>query len=183
MGIPVYNADERAKWLMQHNASLVAGVKSLFGEQAYNADGTLNRGHISAQAFTQPEMLQQLNALVHPAVGLDLIHWQQEHEHEAPYTLKEAALLYESGSYQLLDKIIMVYAPRELRIQRVMDRDGVTRAAVEARIDNQLPDEEKARRSHYIIQNDGQQSLIKQVMDVHKDLVKLARLVDEGSGY
>lgn len=169
LGIPIYYADDRAKWLMENQQELISGIVQLFGTEAYDAQKHLNRSYIAQKAFHNPELLQQLNALVHPAVALDGMEWQQA-QSEIPYTLKEAALLFESGSYKLLDKIIVVSAPLELRIQRVMERDGSTREAVLQRISRQIPQEEKEARADFIIHNDGISPLIPQVLSIHQKL-------------
>jgi dephospho-CoA kinase len=174
LGIPVYYADDRAKWLMENDEQLVKGIKDLFGEEAYTPEGKLNRPYIAQIVFSEKDKLSSLNQLVHPAVGLDGIRWN-EAQTGVPYTLKEAALIYESGSYQLLDKVITVFAPKDLRIERVMARDQVDREAVESRIAKQMSEEEKMERADYVIYNDGNQSLIKQVYTIHKDLTSLKK--------
>ncbi|HMQ61616.1 MAG TPA: dephospho-CoA kinase [Flavilitoribacter sp.] len=170
LGIPVYYADDRAKWLMNHDQDLKSGITGLFGEQAYLENGDLNRKFIGSIAFTDPEKLSGLNALVHPAVLRDGFEWQ-EAQANVPYTLKEAALLFESGSYKFLDKVITVYAPLELRLQRVMTRDGVDRETVMNRVTQQMPEEEKLKLADYVIYNDGTRSIIGQVMALHRGLV------------
>lgn len=169
LGIPIYYADERAKYLMNHDPELVAGITELFGPEAYLENQELNRAYIAQIAFNDKDKLKQLNALVHPAVGRDGLDWQAAQQN-VPYTLKEAALLYESGSYRSLDKIIVVTAPLELRIQRVISRDGARREDVESRISKQMPEEEKVQRADFLIHNDGQQALIPQVMAIHQQL-------------
>jgi dephospho-CoA kinase len=169
LGIPVYYADERAKWLMTNDLELVKNIKILFGKAAYN-DGILNRSYIAEIAFSDPQKLEQLNSLVHPAVLRDGEIWQESHPN-VPYTLKEAALLFESGSYKQLDKIIVVTAPLELRIQRVLQRDQTSREAVEARIAKQMLEEEKIKRADFIIINDNTHALIPQVLQIHRQLV------------
>lgn len=173
LGIPVYYADDRAKALMVENEDLIKGIKNLFGEAAYLPDRALNRKHIADIAFNNPEKLNELNALVHPAVWLDGEQWHNA-QTQAPYTLKEAALLFESGGNFLLDKIITVVAPVETRIERVILRGGgtLTRSDVEARIAKQMPDEEKIKQSDFVIWNDGEQALIPQVLAIHQALVK-----------
>ena len=169
LGIPVYYADDRAKWLMINDPELVEGIKSLFGEEAYLADGQLDRPFIAQKAFGDPALLQKLNALVHPAVAIDGERWHAT-QSGVPYTLKEAALLFESGSYRFLDRVITVYAPVELRIRRVMERDGVAREAVTARMERQMPEEEKMEKADFVIYNDGSQSLVRQVWRIHRQL-------------
>jgi dephospho-CoA kinase len=169
LGIPIYYADDRAKALMVENAELVKQIKNLFGEAAYLKDGALNRQHIADIVFHNPLKLNELNALVHPAVWLDGETWHAAQTY-APYTMKEAALLFESGGNRFLDKIITVVAPVETRIERVILRGGGTmkRADVEARIAKQMSDEEKVKLSDFVIQNDGSQALIPQVMAIHR---------------
>jgi dephospho-CoA kinase len=172
LGIQVYYADDRAKALMVESPEVRAAIIALLGEEAYFPDGSLNRPYISSIVFNTPEKLTGLNAIVHPAVFNDGEAWLKEHA-DAPYTLKEAALLFESGSHKALDKIIMVFAPKDLRIQRVMKRDKSPREAVEARISQQMPEEEKLRLSDYVIYNDGHHSLISQVWQLHQKLLTI----------
>jgi dephospho-CoA kinase len=169
LGIPIYYADDRAKALMTEDADLIHAVKNLFGNAAYFEDGSLNRTLISEVAFSNPLILNELNAIVHPAVRRDGENWHNA-QIGVPYTLKEAALHFESGGYKLMDKMICVAAPRELRIGRVLKRGGLNRSEIEARIAKQLPDEEKIKQSDFVIYNDGLQSLIPQVMAIHHTL-------------
>lgn len=173
LGVPIYYADDRAKALMVNNAELVAGIKARFGEAAYN-NGQLDRAYLAEQVFNNKEALAALNGLVHPVVAKDAELWHNEHLN-APYTLKEAALLFEAGSYKQLDKIIVVTAPKDVRIERVMKRDGVTAEQVEARMDHQWSEEQKVALADYIIANDGQHELIDQVMQLHHELLKAAQ--------
>ncbi len=171
LGIPVYYADERAKALMTSDKILKASVKQIFGDQAYFKNGRLNRKHIAAIAFNDKKKLEQLNQVVHPAVFRDSEQWISQQK--APYTLKEAALLFESGSYKSLDKIITVTAPKELRIKRVIKRDKTTRAAVIARMNKQWPEEKKVEMADFVINNDGNSSLILQILQIHQKLIQL----------
>lgn len=171
LGIPVYDADTQAKRLMTTDKSLIAAIKKAFGSDSYDTEGHLNRPYLAQLVFQNPLKLNELNALVHPAVLHDGEIWHQQ-QTGVPYTLKEAALLFESDSYKFLDKIITVYAPVETRIERVILRGGGTikRTEVEARIAKQLPDEEKVKRSDFVISNDGTQALIPQVLKIHQTL-------------
>ncbi len=173
LGVPVYYADDRAKYLMNTQPGLRAAIVDLFGPEAYGKDGRINRPFLAKEAFSNPEKLQALEALVHPAVFRDTEQWEKEHE-AYPYTLREAALLFESGNYKKLDKIITVAAPEELRIERILKRDKVPREAVLARIRRQWPEEEKIRRSDFVIYNDGRHMLIPQVMRIHQSLCQAA---------
>lgn len=171
LGIPVYYADDRAKWLMQNDEKLIDQLKTTFGHEVYDQEGHLDRAYLAGIVFNDRAKLEQLNGIVHPAVREDSIRWDAQHQ-DTPYTLREAALLYESGIYQLLDQIITVTAPEALRIQRVMQRDGVDEAAVKARIDKQWPEEKKVALADFIIHNDGEQSLIRQVYQIHQQLIQ-----------
>lgn len=170
LGIPVYYADVRAKELMVADADVIQKVSALFGEDAYLSDGTLNRKLLAAKAFQDKSLLQQLNAIVHPAVFQDTLQWFQTHQSKS-YTLYEAAIMYESGSYKMMDKMITVFAPVEDRIARTIKRDQITREDVLERIDKQLPEEEKMRRSDFVIYNDHSQPLIEQVLTIHRQLI------------
>lgn len=171
LGIPIYYADDRAKALMTEDKDLVQQVKEIFGSEAYLSDGQLNRAHIANIAFSNKDKLAQLNAAVHPAVAKDTLRWQSE-QANAPYTLREAALLFESKSHLLLDKVITVFADKEIRIARVLERDNATRAAILARMDKQMPEEEKIKLADFVIRNNGEESLVQQVWAIHQKLRK-----------
>jgi dephospho-CoA kinase len=168
LGIPVYDADSRAKFLMIYNPSLINGIKQLFGSEAYLLSGELNRAHIASIAFQDTSVLAQLNALVHPAVFGDFDNWCTQQK--TPYVLKEAALMFESDSYKQLDEVIVVTAPEELRIKRTMNRDGVSKDAVLSRMNNQLSQEEKLARGQHEIRNNELELLIPQVISLHQQL-------------
>ncbi len=164
--IPIYYADDRAKWLMVNDLALINGIKSIFGEDAYLPDNTLNRKYISDIVFQNQAKLTALNELVHPAVFEDGEKWFAVQKN-APYTLKEAALLVESNSFKQLDALIVVTAPLETRIERVMLRDKAKKEDVEARIAKQLPEDEKLKYADFVIVNDGERLLLPQVMAIH----------------
>ncbi|MEM1328183.1 MAG: dephospho-CoA kinase [Bacteroidota bacterium] len=171
IGIPVYYADDRAKQLMVEDDQLRQAIRLTFGEESYAENGQLNRTYLANIVFKNPEQLRQLNALVHPAVFQDGIDWQAKHTN-APYTLKEAALLYESGSFRSLDKMICVYAPKKLRLERVMNRDSVSREVVQARMNKQMADREKMMLSNFVITNNGENALVEQVLQIHRTLTQ-----------
>jgi len=174
--IPVYYADERAKQLMIEDKDLITRIQEVFGEAAYHTNGTLNRAHLAAEAFSDAEKLAQLNAIVHPAVAKDGAKWQTLQEKNGVlYTLKEAALLFESGSHQRLDKIITVFAPKILRIERVLQRDQTNKVAIEARMNKQMPEAEKLELTHFIINNNGEQLLLPQIINIHQTLISLTK--------
>jgi dephospho-CoA kinase len=172
LGIPVYYADDAAKRLMQEDPELKNQIINLFGVNAFIL-GKLNRPWISAQVFGNPEKVNALNAVVHPATIRDAHEWMSRQH--TPYTLKEAALIFESGSEKELDYVIGVDAPQELRIQRVIERDNTNREAILQRMNNQLDETEKIKRCDFIIHNDGNQMVIPQVIALHKQLVELSK--------
>ncbi len=175
--IPVYYADDRAKWLMQHDEELVNKLKTAFGEDIYNADGSLDRPKLANIVFNNPEALKKLNSLTHPEVLEDGERWQRMQKlNGAIYTLKEAALLYESGSHEYLDKIIVVAADDETRIARVMKRDNCSREQVLARIDKQMPQADKIKLADWVIYNNDNENIEVAIQKIHRQILALASL-------
>jgi dephospho-CoA kinase len=170
LGVPVYDADSRAKALMTTDGILISGIKKEFGNLSYNTDGTLNRKHIGEAAFRDPDKLKALDELVHPRVAFDYAKWANSQSH--PYIVKEAALLFEAGSYKMLDKIIVVSAPESLRVKRVVARDpNRTEQMVRDIIKNQMTDSEKTKRADFIVVNDESQLVIPQVLALHEQFM------------
>lgn len=168
LGVPVYDADSQAKKLMTTDGILIDEIKKEFGSLSYDEGGTLNRALISKAVFNEPEKLTKLNSLVHPRVAEDYNRWISE-QSGANYCLKEAALMFESESYRLLDKIIVVTAPDEQRIKRVMQRDPQrSRADVENIIKNQMAQEEKNKRADFVIKNDESELIVPHVLKLHE---------------
>lgn len=168
LGVPVYDADSRAKKLMTTDGILINQIKKEFGTLSYDEQGRLNREFLAMTVFNHPDQLAKLNALVHPRVGVDYEQWVSE-QSGVKYCLKEAALLFEAGSYQTLDKVIVVVAPDELRIARVLKRDPHrSRADVERIIKNQMPQEEKMKRADVVIKNDESELLVPQILKLHE---------------
>lgn len=173
LGIPIYDADSRAKNITVTNMDLMAEIKAQFGEASYLESGELNRVFLAQTVFNNPDKLQILNGLIHPKMREDSQNWIQEHEGKFPYLIKEAALLFEAGSYKDLDKIITVSAPLDVRIQRTLARDSHRQKSdVEAIIAKQMPQEEKEKRADFIIWNDGKQFIIPQVLKLHHLFIK-----------
>lgn len=167
LNIPVYDADSRAKWLMANDAGLKESIIDAFGEESYT-EGQLNRKYLANKVFNDSDNVSQLNKLVHPAVGRDYRQWVKESQNK-PYLLKEAALMFESGSYKHLDKVIYVHAPKELRLKRIKQRDPHrSEAEIAAIIKKQLGADEMQRRSDYTIYNDEQQMLLPQILELHE---------------
>jgi len=174
LGVAVYDADSRAKSLMTTDGILMSQIKKEFGTLSFRSDGNVDREYLAKTVFQDPERLALLNKLIHPRVALDYERWVGEQKSE--YVLKEAALLYEAKSYQSLDKIIVVHAPAEIRIKRVLQRDPQrTRQQVEDIIRNQMPDEEKLRLADFKIMNDESSLVVPQVLDLHDKIKKLLK--------
>ena len=167
LGIPVYYADAAAKRLMNEDDELKKNIIAHFGRESYEND-QLNRSYISSLVFNNKEKLELLNSLTHPATIRDANKWMQRQT--SPYTIKEAALIFESGSAEHLDHVIGVYTPAPLRIQRIMQRDNTTREEVLQRMSRQIDEDIKMRLCDSIIINDEQQLLIPQVLKLHEKL-------------
>ncbi len=149
-GIPVYIADIEAKKIMDSNL-VIGKVVDAFGMDLLEND-KINRAKLSAVVFNNPEKLARLNAIIHPEVKIHFMDWVEKHKN-FPIVIKETAILFESGTYKDCDKIILVTAPKEVRIQRVMERDNITKDAVKARMSNQWEDDKKMQLSDFVIQN------------------------------
>jgi len=174
LGIPIYSADDRAKWLMANDPNLKKEISSQFGEKSFLEDGSLNRAFLAEEVFSDPEKVKKINALVHPAVGEDFKKWTKEQS--APYLIKEAALLFESGSYKELDYIINVSSPLKIRVARVLLRDPHrSEDQVNHIIDQQMPDEQKNELADYVIKNNDSKLILPQVLEIHQKLCALQK--------
>jgi dephospho-CoA kinase len=174
LGIPVFYADDEAKKVMTEDAELIRGVKEAFGNQAYFDDGSLNRKHIAGIVFNDKEQLTGLNALVHPATFRAFDNWVLKQK-DVPYVLKEAALMFESDSYKMCDRTVIVTAPLDVRIQRVTGRDNITADEVVSRNDRQFTEKKKLALANDVIINDDTQLVIPQVLKLHKLYISLAQ--------
>lgn len=172
LGIPVYYADDAAKRLMNTNEKLKQEIIKHFGIESYK-DGTLNRPYIASLVFTNKEKLRLLNSLVHPVTIEDSQKWVLQQI--SPFVIREAALLFESGANKGLDFVIGVSAPLPLRIQRVIQRDSLSKEEIEQRISRQMDEEEKLKKCDFLILNDEKQLVIPQVLDIHKKILALAK--------
>lgn len=171
LGIPVYYADVEAKRLMQHNHLLKIAIREHFGHEVYDSDGNLDRMFLAKMVFSDKDKLALLNSLVHPVTIRDAELWAERQD--APYVIKEAALMFESEAFHYVDKVIGVSAPEPLRIKRTMNRDLVERGEVIRRMKNQMDEETKMKMCDYIIFNDEQQAVIPQVLKLHEEILKL----------
>lgn len=175
LNVPVYYADEASKRLYHTDKSLIADIKKHFGEDIYTNDtnGQLNRSKLAAVVFNDPDKLELLNQLVHPPTIRDAEEWMGKQT--APYVIKEAALLFESGSASGLDYIIGVQAPSHYRIKRVMERDGVRREDVINRANRQIDEEIKMRLCDFVIVNNDRELVIPQVLELHSKFLEMAK--------
>lgn len=171
LGIPVFNADIEAKKLMEENLVIRAAVQAEFGQDTY-AGGKLNRGMLSAKVFSNPYLLEKLNAIVHPITIAYAATWATRQS--SPYVIKEAALIFEAGSGSNLQYVVGVYAPKALRIHRVMQRDLYTREQVMVRMNRQINEELKMKLCDYVLVNNEQELLTPQVLQLHETFLELA---------
>lgn len=168
LGIPVFIADIEGKKILNTNEKAKKKVIKIFGIDMYTAKGEIDRKRMAQLVFNDPQELERLNAIVHPLVAEVFEKWCAKQE-RCPYVIKEAAILFESGAYHGLDKVINVFAPKEQRIERIIKRDGVTKEEVLKRMRFQYSDEERNNLSDLIIMNeDGNENeLLPQVMEMH----------------
>ncbi len=169
LGIPVYSADDRAKWLMANDSNLKKAISAEFGAKSFLEDGSLNRAFLAEEVFSDPEKVKKINSLVHPAVGEDFKNWANYQT--AAYLIKEAALLFESGSAKELDFVINVSSPLKIRVARVLIRDPHrSEDQVNHIIDQQMPDEQKNELADFVIKNNDSKLIIPQVLEIHQKL-------------
>lgn len=172
LGVPVYDCDLNAKRLMVEDASLVRGLKRMFGEECYNDDGTLNREFIASRIFSHRDNIERINGLVHPAVKRDFEAWSKTQECDV--VAVETAILYESGMVDAVDKVLVVWADKETAIARTVRRSGMSRSQVISRMDNQMSADELLLLSDYSIYNDGDEPLLPQVMNLVEQLKNIS---------
>jgi len=170
LGVPVFHADTEARKQFE-NETTRNSVREIFGPVVFSSSGEVIRPVLAEIVFNDPKLLDELNKIIHPGVHKDYQKWCLQHS-ESPYTLYEAAILFESGHYREMDKVICVTAPEELRIKRVMERDNFTRHEVEKRMANQWNESKKIALSDYVIRNDESNMVIRQVLEVHNKLIQ-----------
>ena len=172
LGIPVYYADDASKRLMNDDAKVKEAVQNMFGKEAYTEE-KLDRKYLAEIVFKDENKLALLNSIVHPATLQDAAEWMNKQT--APYAIKEAALIFESGSHTSLDYVIGVKAPLELRLQRALKRDNITKDEAMQRVNKQMDEEEKIGLCNFIITNDEKQMVIPQVLSLHQKILQLAK--------
>lgn len=170
LGIPVYYADDASRKLLVTDPAIKEKVVAAFGSGILDEDKQISRKKTAALVFGHAENLAKLNAIMHPAVALDFEKWVKAHATYV-YIIKEAAILFESGTYQQMDRIITVTAPEKLRVLRVVKRDHVKEEEVRSRMQAQWSDEEKTKRSTYVVVNDEEHLVIPQVLELHKKIL------------
>lgn len=170
LGISVYSSDERAKYLMVSEPLVRSKISSTFGPESY-VDGKLNKSFIASKVFSNQKELDKLNAIVHPAVKNDFDFWCSTQQ--GTYVLKEAAILFESKAHIGLDKVVLITSPKNLRVSRVVKRDQSSEKEVLERMDKQWADSKKRLLSDFEIVNNEKQSLLEQVLRIHKSLCAL----------
>lgn len=172
LGVPVYYSDQRAKYIMENDEEVIFKIKKLIGTQSY-IDNKINRKEIAKQVFSNPQKLKALNGIVHPKVFVDYEQWSANQN--APYVLKESALLLDILHRQPVDQIIVVFSPLQIRIQRIILRDQLSKEEVSSRLASQRKDQEFIDQSDFIIVNDEKHALIPQVLNVHQELINFAK--------
>ncbi|MEG9326394.1 dephospho-CoA kinase [Salinimicrobium catena] len=165
LGVPVYIADDEAKKLMNSDPEVREQITSLFGEAAYN-NGMLNRKLLASRVFSDKELLEKLNAIVHPAVGKHFEEWKKIQT--GVYVVYEAAILFEKGGYRKCDKNLLITAPLEVKLARIMARHGSTRKEIQVRMNNQWPDEKKAKMADFILSNIDLAETRREVRKIHQ---------------
>ena len=170
-GIPVYIADEEAKKIMERD-DVKQKIQNLFTESILNSDNSLNRKKIAEFVFNNPDKLKELNAIVHPEVQLHFKNWLKEHKNY-PFIIKEVAILFETGGNKQCDKVILITAPEELRIERAMKRDNLSKKDILVRIKNQISDSKKKELSDFVVENINLNNTFLKIDEILKILAKL----------
>lgn len=165
LGVPVYIADDEAKKLMNSDPEVQKQIKKIFGEEAYK-NGSLDRKFLAAKVFKDRNLLEQLNSIVHPAVGKHFLKWKQRQDSE--YVVYEAAILFEKGGYKKCDHNLLITAPLGVRVERLIERDHATPEEIEARMNNQWPDSKKAALADFIIENSDLSRTQGEVKKIHR---------------
>ncbi|NNE32875.1 MAG: dephospho-CoA kinase [Winogradskyella sp.] len=167
LGVPIYIADKEAKALMNRSKVIKRKLTMLFGDAAYS-NGELNKPYLASKIFNNRELLQKMNAIVHPKVASHFKRWLKKQD--AAYIIKEVAIIFENNLQEQYDLVITVVADKDKRIERVLNRDRSTVEKIEAIIKNQLLDEEKSKRSDFVITNNNLDSAKQQALEIHETI-------------
>jgi dephospho-CoA kinase len=168
LGIPVFSADFEAKNIMDNDESVKLRINSIAGKELYMS-GTLDRAELASMIFNNKQLLEKVNLLIHPIVFENFVRWASEQN--APYVIMEAAILFENGACDIVDKIATVVAPAEQRIERIMRRNNLSREQILMRMKNQMDDDEKVKRSDYVILNSEKDMIIPAILRIHEELL------------
>ena len=168
LGIPVFYADKAARYLIENDQLIINSIRLLFGDDIY-LNGKLDKQRVASIVFKDKNILQQMNAIIHPATIRYSKQWMESQQ--THYVIKEAAIFFESGSNKDMDVMIGVYTPRKLRILRIMKRDGITQEKVLERMAQQMDEQEKMKLCDYVITNDDATAIIPQVLAIHNKLL------------
>lgn len=169
MNIPIYDADSRAKYLINEDIPLKNLIKNLLGEHAYTPTDAYNSVWVASKVFNNPDLLKQLNSIVHPYVHKDSHNWAKKYP-KSSFLLYEAALMRAAGDNNMFDKVVVVNAPIEIRIKRIQARDKRSEQEIEAIIARQITDEERLKIADYVIENDDKRSVLEQVLGLYKKI-------------
>jgi dephospho-CoA kinase len=167
MGYPVFYSDEQAKDIISNNPEAIAAITEIFGDEAY-LNGKLNKIYLAEKIFGDPSLREKMNAVVHPLVRQHFLVWASKTH--SPIVFNEAAILFETGAYKNFDFVILVFSPEDLRLKRVMRRDGVSKEEVKARINAQWPDDKKIPLASFTINNDEKEPLLPQIVEIINQL-------------
>lgn len=170
IGLPVFSADDEARSIQDSSSEVRQTINELAGMDLYSA-GKLDRPTLARLIFNDRNLLEKVNSLIHPLVFENYLHWDARQE--APYTVMEAAILFESGAYRLVDKILTIVAPVEERIERLIKGNRLTREQVLERIENQIDDESRIKQSDFIIFNSENDMIIPAILGVHREMLNI----------
>ncbi|WP_339653680.1 dephospho-CoA kinase [uncultured Maribacter sp.] len=168
LGVPVYDSDERAKYLMNTSKKIRKQIVELLGEKAYLED-KLNRAYIAKKVFNNSDLLKNVNQIVHPMVRKDFLKWTKKQN--APYVIQETALLFENNAQEFYDSVILITSPIAMRIDRILSRDKSTKAQIVARMNNQLDDETKLKLTDFVIDNIDLKTTALKVLEIHEAIL------------
>ena len=168
LGVPVFEADHIAKTLINSNSEIRNGLIQLFGKEIYTTDNKVNREMLANLIFSDDYLLKKVNHLVHPAVRNEFLNWMKQKN--STYAIHEAAILFESGFYKMMDYTILVSAPENMRIDRVCTRENISLEMVRSRMEKQWTDEEKRKLAGVELVNDNKNLLIPQILEINKKI-------------
>lgn len=168
LGIPVFSADTEAKGIMDNNDGIIRRINSIAGKNLY-VKGTLDRMELATLIFNDNTLLDKVNSLIHPVVFDHFNKWEMEQD--AIYVIMEAAILFESGASKLVNRIATVVAPLEERVDRVINRNGLSREQVLERMRNQMADDSRIKQSDYVIHNSEKDMIIPAILKIHEDIL------------